>query len=90
MIEVILWGAKYAIHLFSDRENLIDRDTVEQFETDLALGLRSQLLVQHGDPLLFGRLLLQVIPLRAMTTLHLEDILNSPLQVIAVNNHSTY
>ena len=64
----------------SDRDDLEDRQAVEEFETDIALGLKSQLLIHHGEPLLFARLLMQIIPLRTMTALHMEDILNSPLE----------
>jgi hypothetical protein len=76
-----------ALLLFcSDREGLQAADTVERIETDIALALQSQLLVSHGEPLLFARLLQLVVNLRAMTTQYLEAILNSPLQTEAQVN----
>ena len=66
--------------ILSDREDLSSRAAVEEAEIDIALALKSQLLVNHGVPILFARLLDLIIHLRAMTTEYLEAILNSPLQ----------
>ena len=66
--------------IISDREDLSSRAAVEEAEIDIALALKSQLLVNHGVPILFARLLDLIIHLRAMTTEYLEAILNSPLQ----------
>ena len=54
---------------------------VEGVETDIALALRAQLLVNHSEAILFARLLELTVHLRAMTTRFLDAILNSPLQV---------
>ncbi len=53
---------------------------MERVEADLVLALKFQLLVNHGQPILFARLLELVVPLRTMTSQYLEEILNSPLQ----------
>ena len=66
--------------MISDREDLSSRNIIEQAEIDIALALKSQLLIKHGVPILFARLLDLIIHLRAMTTEYLEAILNSPLQ----------
>ena len=66
--------------ILSDREDLSSTAAVEEAEIDIALALKSQLLVNHGVPILFARLLDLIIHLRAMTTEYLEAILNSPLQ----------
>ena len=66
--------------ILSDREDLSNTAAVEEAEIDIALALKSQLLVNHGVPILFARLLDLIIHLRAMTTEYLEAILNSPLQ----------
>ena len=70
----------------SDRDGLKNPRMVEAVETDIALALKSQLLVNHGEPIMFAKLLELVIPLRSMTTQYLEEILNSPLQIASAQD----
>ena len=67
--------------MISDRENLTNIKIIEVMELDIAMALKSQLLVSHAEPLVFARVLQLIADLRVMTTNHLEDILNSPVKL---------
>ena len=56
---------------------------------DIAMALRAQLLVNHTEAILFAKLLELTVTLRAMTTMFLDDILSSPLQVPPTNGSSS-
>lgn len=75
-----------AIVLFCpDREGLAHNSALETMETDLAIALKCQLILSHGEgTIMFAKAVEVLTELRNLATVYLTDILNS--QVIIDNS----
>lgn len=72
-----------AIVLFCpDREGLAHNVALETMETDLCIALKCQLILSHGDgTIMFAKAVEILCELRRISTLYLDDILNSQVEV---------
>lgn len=72
-----------AIILFcTDREGLAHNIALEGMETDLCIALKCQLILSHGDgTIVFAKAVEVLTDLRRISTLYLEDILNSQVEI---------
>lgn len=67
---------------FSDRQGLENKYTLERMENELSLALKCQYLLNHEDGTkLFPKTVEIIVDLRAITTLHLDEILNAQVEV---------
>lgn len=66
----------------SDREGLAHNVALETMETDLSIALKCQLILSHGDgTIVFAKAVEVLTDLRRITTLYLDGILNSQVEI---------
>ena len=69
-------------YILSDRESLAHNVALETMETDLSIALKCQLILSHGDgTIMFAKAVEVLSDLRRITTLYLDDILNSQVEI---------
>jgi hypothetical protein len=69
--------------LISDREDLKCSEVLEKMEIELCLALRCQFLLNHTDTTsnLFPKIVEIICSIRAISTIYMEDIMNSKIEV---------
>lgn len=73
---------KVKLSCISDREGLAHNVALETMETDLSIALKCQLILSHGDgTIMFAKAVEVLTDLRRITTLYLDDILNSQVEI---------
>lgn len=74
-------------YIISDREDLKCSDVLEKMEIELYLALKCQFLLNHTDSTsnLFPKIVEIICSIRAITTLYMDDIMNSKVEVDDTN-----